>query len=124
MKRATNQEFEVWKAECIANAAKLDAAPKSVAQFWRKEWGIDATVTNSSSARSLSKGVGVSIQINENSNIDQIIDFAFRLQMMRSAETINDEIWMMGAQSIKQWLASNEMTWTQLLATMKAQVTL
>jgi hypothetical protein len=42
--------------------------------------------------------------------------------MMRSAETINDEIWLMGAQSIKEWLSDHNMTWELFLSTMKAQV--
>lgn len=122
MTRATNQEFEAWKAECIANPAKLDSLPKSVAQMWRKQWGIDATIKNISSARSLSKGVGISIQIDDNSNIDQVIDFAFRLQMMLNSGAIAQDGWKSGADSIQHWLSSHQMTWEQFLSTMKEQV--
>jgi len=122
MSRATSQDFEVWKADCIANPSKLDALPKSVAQFWRKQFGIGAAVINISSARSLSKGVGISIQIDETSNINQVIDFAFRLQMMLGSGAIDQEMWQAGTQSIQCWLKSNEMTWAQFLSTMKEQV--
>ena len=123
MTRATNAEFEAWKADCIANPTKLDSLPRSVAQMWRKQWGINGTtVSKTSSTRILAKGVGFSLELNEQSTIEQIIDFAFQLQMMRSAETINDEIWMMGAQSIKEWLLNHDMTWEAFLSTMKAQV--
>jgi hypothetical protein len=123
MTRATNAEFEAWKAECIANPAKLDSLPRSVAQMWRKQWGINGTtVSKTLSTRILAKGVGFSLELNEQSTIEQVIDFAFQLQMMRSAETINDEIWMMGAQSIKEWLLDHDMTWEAFLANMKEQV--
>jgi hypothetical protein len=122
MTRATNQEFEAWKAECIANPAKLDSLPRSVAQMWRKQWGINATVKSISSARSLNKGVGVSIQIDENSNIDQVIDFAFRLQVMLNSGAISQDGWKLGTESIQRWLTSNQMTWAQFLSTMKEQV--
>lgn len=123
MTRATNEEFEAWKADCIANPAKLDALPKSVAQMWRKQWNINsATVSQTFSTRILAKGVGFSLELNEQSTINQVVDFAFQLQMMRSAETINDKIWMMGAQSIKDWLLSHEMTWESFLANMREQV--
>ena len=122
MKRATAEEFEAWKAECIANPAKLDSLPKSVALMWRKQWGIDATVKSISSARSLNKGVGISIQIDENSNIDQVIDFAFRLQMMLNSGAIAQDGWKLGTESIQLWLTSNQMTWAQFLSTMKEQV--
>jgi len=123
MTRATNAEFEAWKAECIANPTKLDSLPKSVADMWRKQWGINGTtVSKISSTRILAKGVGFSLELNEQSTIEQVIDFAFQLQMMRSAETINDEIWMMGAQSIKDWLSDHNMTWEAFLANMKEQV--
>ena len=123
MTRATNQEFEAWKADCIANPAKLDSLPRSVAQMWRKQWGINGTtVSKTSSTRILAKGVGFSLELNGQSTIEQVIDFAFQLQMMRSAETINDEIWLMGAQSIKEWLFDHNMTWESFLSTMKAQV--
>jgi hypothetical protein len=122
MTRATNEEFEAWKADCIANPAKLDSLPRSVAQMWRKQWGIDATVKSISSARSLNKGVGVSIQIDENSNIDQVIDFAFRLQMMLNSGAIAQDGWKLGTESIQRWLTSNQMTWAQFLSTMKEQV--
>ena len=123
MKRATAEEFEAWKAECIADPSKLDRClPKSVADMWRKQWGIDATVKSISSARSLNKGVGVSIQIDENSNIDQVIDFAFRLQMMLDSGAIAQDGWKLGTESIQRWLTSNQMTWAQFLSTMKEQV--
>ena len=123
MTRATNAEFEAWKADCIANPTKLDSLPRSVAQMWRKQWGINGTtVSKTSSTRILAKGVGFSLELNEQSAIEQVIDFAFQLQMMRSAETINDEIWMMGAQSIKDWLSDHNMTWEAFLANMKEQV--
>jgi len=122
MTRATNQEFEVWKAECIANPAKLDALPRSVAQFWRKEFSTNITVTKVSSAHNLSKGVGISIQIDENSNIDQVVDFAFRLQMMLNSGAISQDVWQTGAQSIQYWLSSKAMTWADFLSSMKAQV--
>lgn len=123
MKRATAEEFEAWKAECIADPSKLDRSlPKSVADMWRKQWGIDATVKNISSARSLNKGVGVSIQIDENSNINQVIDFAFRLQMMLDSGAIAQDGWKLGTESIQRWLTSNQMTWAQFLSTMKEQV--
>ena len=123
MTRATNQEFEAWKADCIANPAKLDSLPRSVAQMWRKQWGINGTtIAKTSSTRILAKGVGFSLELNGQSTIEQVIDFAFQLQMMRSAETINDEIWLMGAQSIKEWLSDHNMTWELFLSTMKAQV--
>jgi len=123
MTRATNQEFEAWKADCIANPAKLDSLPRSVAQMWRKQWGINrTTIAKTSSTRILAKGVGFSLELNGQSTIEQVIDFAFQLQMMRSAETINDEIWLMGAQSIKEWLFDHNMTWESFLSTMKEQV--
>jgi len=123
MTRATNQEFEAWKADCIANPAKLDSLPRSVAQMWRKQWGINGTtIPKTSSTRILAKGVGFSLELNGQSTIEQVIDFAFQLQMMRSAETINDEIWLMGAQSIKEWLFDHNMTWESFLSTMKEQV--
>ena len=123
MKRATAEEFEAWKAECIADPSKLDRClPKSVADMWRKQWGIDGTVKSISSARSLNKGVGVSIQIDENSNIEQVIDFAFRLQMMLDSGAIAQDGWKLGTESIQRWLKSNQMTWAQFLSTMKEQV--
>jgi hypothetical protein len=122
MTRATNEEFEAWKADCIANPSKLDALPRSVAQMWRKQWGINATVFNISSARNLSKGVGVSIQIDENSSIDQVTDFAFRLQMMLDSKSIAEDAWKLGTDSIQCWLTSHHMTWAQFLSTMKEQV--
>jgi hypothetical protein len=123
MKRATNEEFETWKAECLANPIKLDSLPKSVAQFWRKQWGINGTiVAQTTSTRILAKGVGFTIEISERSTIEQVIDFAFQLQMMRNAETIDNEIWLLGAQSIKEWIKSNEMTWDQFLSSMKEKV--
>ena len=124
MQRATAEEFEAWKAECIADSSKLDRSlPKSVADMWRKQWGITGTtVVKTTSFRLSNRGVGVSIGITEDSTINQVIDFAFRLQMMRSAGIISQEFWLIGAKSIQEWLADNNMDWNSLLASMKEQV--
>jgi hypothetical protein len=117
------EQTEAWILKIQADSTVLDSCHPESARFWREQAGITkTTITQKTSVRALNKGVGVSIQIDENSTLDQVIDFAFHLQMMRSAETISQEVWQIGADSIQHWLSGNDMDWKSFLASMKSSV--
>jgi hypothetical protein len=122
------QETKDWILHIQEDSRLLNYMRPERARYWRKQAGListtltETTVTQTTSIRVLNKGVGVSIQIDETSTLDQVIDFAFHLQMMRSAETISQEIWQSGADSIQQWLSNNGMDWNSFLAAMKSSV--
>lgn len=125
---AVNEQTTAWIRKIQSDPSVLDHMNPEGARFWLEEAGLikktvtKTTITQTTSVRALNKGVGVSIQIDENSTLDQVIDFAFHLQMMRSAETISQEVWQIGADSIQHWLSDNDMNWKSFLASMKSSV--
>jgi hypothetical protein len=121
---ATKQEqVETWIIKIRSNPTVLNSLHPDIAQFWLKQASINETTIAKTTAMRIShKGLGISIGITEDSNINQVIDFAFRLQMMRSAGTISQDFWRIGAESIQQWLSDNDMDWNSLLSSMKGSV--
>lgn len=102
--RATSKEFEQWKAECIADPSKLDRSlPKSVADMWRNQWGIDETPKKSAVVAS-STDLAVTIYITPLSTKDQVFEFSVMSQAMRTAGIITEEIFTEMLQGIRLWM--------------------
>ena len=106
------------------NPTILDKYHPDVVRHWKEQAGIvDAKIqSQATSVRISNRGLGISIGIDENSNLDQVVDFAFRLQIMRSNGVVNQDFWKLGAESIKEWLSAHDSNWTLFLESMKAQV--
>jgi hypothetical protein len=106
------------------NPTILDKYHPDVVRHWKEQAGIvDAKIqSQATSVRISNRGLGISIGIDENSNLDQVVDFAFRLQIMRSNGVVNQDFWKLGAESIKEWLSAHDSNWTSFLESMKAQV--
>ena len=108
--RATSAEFEQWKAECLADPSKLDRClPKSVADMWRKRWGIEETVKKSAVVAS-STDLAVTIYITPLSTKDQVFEFSVMSQAMRTAGIITDEIFTEMLRGVRLWMDANLMS--------------
>lgn len=87
MNRATVEEFEAWKAGIIADPTKLDSLPKSVADYWRKEFMIEKSESHTPSgprpvvlnSQNPNAGINATLILRENATFEEIAEFTYRL---------------------------------------------
>jgi hypothetical protein len=118
------KEHLAFLVQVRKNPAILNSTHPDIVHYYKEKAGIvdSKNQPQTSSARMSNRGLGISIGIDENSNLDQVVDFAFRLQIMKNNGAINQEFWQIAAESIQVWLLDKNLNWTSFLESMRERV--
>jgi hypothetical protein len=120
MMRATAQDFERWKAACIADPSKLDSLPKNMQTYWRNEFGIGeptkpvVRLTNNSTHG----GLGKRLQLHDDATFEEIAEFAFQLGTLM--DFLPDDVFQQALDTTAKALSHIGATWDDALTYMKA----